>query len=187
MPALGAEQAGAPETQLRGRAAAKAREPAQVHREDQDQEDTDQERGQRDPQQGQGHEHLAHECAALECRVHPHWHTDDQRQHCSDHGQLKGGWKAFGNERRHLCALAETDAKFALCSIQQEVPELHEKRLVQPQGFAQLGDLIGSCVLSQQEGDWITHVLEQHERNERHGDHHDHRLYQSAQYECKHS
>ena len=29
--------------------------------------------------------------------------------------------------------------------------------------------------------------LEQHKRNKRHGDHHDHRLYQSAQYECKHS
>ena len=49
--------------------------------------------------------------------------------------------------------------------------KLHNKRLIQPQIFAQCRNLIGRGILPQHEQHRIAHVLKQEERDERDRDH----------------
>ena len=101
-------------------------------------------------------------------------------QHGRDQGQLERRGKALADQPRDLGALAQAQAELALRRIDQEMPELHEEGLVQPQVGAQLADLVGLGVLPEQEDHRIADVLEQHERDERHRDHDDHSLEQAA-------
>jgi hypothetical protein len=66
------------------------------------------------------------------------------------------------------------------------VPELHDEGLVQPEVCAQLADLLGRGVLTQQEHHRVAHILEQQEGDEGHGDHDHHRLDQALQDESEH-
>ena len=181
VPALGAQQAGAPPAHLRHGAPTKAGEPAQGDGKHQDQQNADQKGGQGDPQKGEGHEHLAHESAALERRIHAHGHSDQEGQEGGHQGQFQGGREALGNESGHLGALAQAQAKLALCGVDEEVSELNEERLIQPQLRTQFPNLLGRGVLSEQENHGIPHILEQHEGDEGHRDHDDHCLDQAAQ------
>jgi hypothetical protein len=90
---------------------------------------------------------LAHEAAAPERRVDAHRNAHQQGQRGRHDGQLEGGRKALAQQARDLLSLAQAQAELALRGIDQEVPELHEEGLVQPQVGAQLANLLGlaSC------------------------------------------
>ena len=75
--------------------------------------------------------------------------------------------------------MAQADPKFALNRVAQKVLELNEKRLVQPEGTAQFANLLRGRVLPKQEDHWVTHVLEQQERQEGDRDQNAARLEQS--------
>ena len=171
-PAIDREQARAPPADLHRLAAAEAGQPAQPNREHQDQQNADQERRQRHTEQREGHEHLAQEVAALERRVDPHRHPDQQGQRGGHQRQLEGGGKAFAQQARHLGTQTQAQPEFTLHRIGEEMPELHDKGLVQPQIGAQGRTLSGRGVLAEQEHHRIPDVLEQQERHK--GDrHHD--------------
>ena len=71
-------------------------------------------------------------------------------------------------------------------ALTQEMPELHEEGLVQPQVGAQFADLLGRGVLPEQEDHRIADILEQQEGDEGDRDHDDHGLDQAAQDEGEH-
>ena len=64
-----------------------------------------------------------------------------QRQHGRHQREFQRGREALADQARDLGALAQAQAELALRRIDQEVPELHEEGLVQPQVGAQLRDL----------------------------------------------
>ena len=94
--------------------------------------------------------------------------------------------KRSRDQARNLGALAQAQAEFALRRIDQEMPELHEEGLVQPQVGAQLADLLRRGVLPQQEDHGVADILEQQERDERDCDHDNHGLDQAAQDKGEH-
>ena len=167
-------------------AAAKTWKPAQQNCKHQDQQDPDQEGRQRNAQQRQRHEQLAGESTAFERRVDAHRNPNGQGQKGSYQRQLQRRREPFSNQPGYLGTLAQTQTKLTLCRIHQKMPELDEKRAVQPQVLAQLANLLGGGILPQQEHDGISHILKQHEGDEGHGDHHDHCLDQAAQYKGEH-
>ena len=187
LPALGRQQAGAPQTHLHHIAAPEAGQPAQHDGKNQDQQDADQEGGQRYAQQRNRHEQLAQEGATPKCRVHPHRNANEQGQEGRHQSQLQGGRQALDDQARDLGALTQAQAELAVDRIPQKVCVLHEKRLIQPQISPQLPDLVGRGVLAQQEHHRIAHILKQQEGNEGHRHHHQHGLEQSLNNEGEHS
>jgi len=118
--------------------------------------------------------------------VDTHRDADSHGKHAGHQGQFKRGGEALPDQARDLRTLAQAQTEFALCRVNQEVPELHEEGLVQAQVDAQLPDLVGLGVLPEQEDDRVADVLEQHEGDEGHGNHDNHCLEQTAQNEGEH-
>ena len=83
-------------------------------------------------------------------------------------------------------AKSEDSQSFFVSGIGQKVPELDEKRLIQPQCCPQFTHLIRRGVLPQEKHHWVTHILKQHEGNERHRHHDECGLHQAPEDECKH-
>ena len=129
----------------------------------------------------------AHEAAAAQRRVDAHRDADASARKRRDERELERGREALRDQARHLGALAQRQAEFALRGVAEEVPELHEERLVEAELGAQLAHLLGRRVLAEQEHDRIADVLEQQEGDEGDRDHHDHGLDQAAQDKGEHS
>ena len=159
LPAIGREQARRPPAQADGLAASVAGQPAQLHREHQDQQDADEESRQRHAQQRAGQQQLRQHAVALERGIHAQRHADHQRQHRRDQRQFQRGRQARLQQRGHGFALAQGDAEIALRGVGDEVAELDDGGLVQAQALTQLDAFGVGGVLAQHDGDGIADVL----------------------------
>jgi hypothetical protein len=131
---------------------------------------------QRDPDQRDRHQRLRQEGAASERRVDAHRDAGQQRDHGRGERELEGRRQAFGDQRGHLSALTQAEAEFAARCVADEADELDREGLVEPEVGAQLGALLRRRVLTEDVGDRIADVLEQHEGDEGHAQHDEERL-----------
>ncbi len=167
-------------------ATAETRQPLQDHGKQQDQQDADQERRQRHAEQRAHHHQLRHQAATAQCRIDTHRDAEQQGDDGRGDRQLQRGRQALDDQRRDFAALTQAEAEFALHGIADKTSKLDRERPVEPEIGAQLGALIRRRILTEQIGDRIAHILEQHECDERHRQHHDDRLHEATQNEGEH-
>ena len=101
-------------------------------------------------------------------------------------GELEGRREPLGDERRDLSPLAQAEAELALHGVADEACELDREGALEAEIGAQLLALLRRRVLTQDVGDRIADVLEQHEGDERHRQHHEDGLDEAAKDEGKH-
>ena len=173
-------------TQVHHIATPEAGQPGQPHGKHQDQQNANEERGQGHAQQRQTHQQLRQPVTALQGRIDTKRNADHQGDQGRRSSQFQGCGEALRDQGRDLSALAQAQAKLALHGVADKARELNHKVLIQTQITPKLLPLFRRCVLPQQIGDWIAHVLKQHEGNECHGEHHQHCLSEATKYKCKH-
>jgi hypothetical protein len=186
LPALCGQQPGRPPAERDRVAAAVRRQHAELNREHEDQQDPDQEGRQRDADQRRGEQELRQPRVPLQRRIHAHRNAGDDRDDRGGEGQFERGGQPLLDQRRHRAPLPQADAEVALHRVDDEVAELHEKGLIEPQVGAQPRAVLGCGILAEHLRHRIADVLEQQEGDERDRQHHEDRLQQSADDEGQH-
>ena len=180
------QEAGRPPAQRHGVAATERRQPAEDHREDEDQQDADQERRQRYADQRDRQQQLREPRVAPERRVDAGRDAEHQRQQRRDEGELERRRQALLEQGRHLASLAQRQPEVALHRAADEAAELHVKRQVEPEIGAQPRALFLRRVLPDHERHRVAGEIEQAERDERHHRHDGERLEDAADDEGEH-
>ncbi|MPM60874.1 hypothetical protein SDC9_107728 [bioreactor metagenome] len=137
---------------------AKARQPAQMHGEQQHRHHRQPIKRRGIEHQGQRGDGAVHPGARLAAGPRTQRHAQNQRQHERAARQQQRGGKALQNQIDHRLLLAIREAQVELNHLAQISHELHGQRLIEPELRAQLGDklLVRSTGLARQHRHRIT-------------------------------
>jgi hypothetical protein len=147
-------------------AAARGRQPVELHRENQDQHDPEPERRHRLPEQRDHRRDVVEHAVALDGRDDPGRDGQAERDEQRGSGQLEGGGHALDDQVERRLAVAHGLSEIAAQRAGEEAAVLDDERIIEAHRLAELPDVLFGRIGRQQHQRWIAGEIQDEEHDE---------------------